>query len=545
MGEKTSKGNEPTKGNNQKYFVRESSGLIREISASDAFSMNFSYLGPAGGVAYPLTFAPLLLGASWLLAGVLGAVIMFPVLIMYYFLSKLIPRSAGDYIYISRALGPRWGFLQALSNIFAFATGNPIVAQLELPIAVQPSLEILGIYFHDPSLISLANDFSYSSETGLPFVAGTIVILTISFLVSITRTKYFAKIITGLTLIQILGTAAMIGGLLLYAGRYPQVFDDVSSKFGGPTYQMLSSSATMSPHLNLVTTMVLASVLVAFLYAYNNAPTYFGGEVKSAKRSMFSGLVLSYVIIAIVSVILIALLQFVVGEGFYDYTSINGWQTPSGAGIPIATTSLLSYVAIPFLNNLPILLIMIAGAFTWYVLYSIIQTSIPSRTLFAISFDWLAPTFFSRVSERFRTPIVATATIYLLAVFFDIMEIYFGLTISAITSTIIYLMYQYFTASLAAVKMGRKSQYGAGRELVTYGSLSAVMIAITVAFLVGYGVVAYSTFGSAIFPTNLALNIGLIVGIPILALILYEAVKKFRSKQGIDLEMTFKEVPPE
>ncbi|BBG27783.1 hypothetical protein IC007_2337 [Sulfuracidifex tepidarius] len=540
MGEQNS-----SKGKNQKFFVRESSGLIREISATDAFSMNFSYLGPAGGVAYPLTFAPLLIGASWLIAGVVGALMMFPVLLMYYFLSKLIPRSAGDYIYISRALGPRWGFLQALSNIFAFATGNPIVAQLELPIAVQPSLEILGIYFHDPSLISIANDFSYSNETGLPFVAGTIVILTISFLVSIARTKYFAKIITALTLIQMLGTAAMIGGLILVAGRYSQVFNSVSSHFGGPSYQSLSSLAPVSPHINLVTTMVLASVLVAFLYAYNNAPTYFGGEVKGAKKSMFSGLVLSYVIIAVVSVILIALLQFVVGEGFYNYTSVNGWDTSSGAGIPIATTSLLSYVVIPFLNNLPILLLMIASAFTWYVLYSIIQTSIPSRTLFAISFDWLAPTFFSKVSERLRTPIVAVATIYVLAVFFDILEIYLGLTISAITSTIIYLMYQYFTASLASVKMGRSSQYGAGKELVKYGVLSAAMIAISVGFLIGYGVVAYSTFGSAVFPTNLALNIGIIVGMPIVSIIAYEVIKRIRLKQGIDLEMTFKEVPPE
>jgi len=540
MGEQNS-----SKGKGQKFFVRESSGLIREISATDAFSMNFSYLGPAGGVAYPLTFAPLLIGASWLLAGIVGAVMMFPVLMMYYFLSKLIPRSAGDYIYISRALGPRWGFLQALSNIFAFATGNPIVAQLELPLAIQPSLEILGVYFHDPALITIANDFSFSNETGLPFVAGTIVILTISYLVSIARTKYFARIITALTIVQILGTAAMIGGLLLVAGRYSQVFNSISTQFGGPTYQSLSSMATVSPHINIVTTMVLASVLVAFLYAYNNAPTYFGGEVKSAKRSMFSGLVISYIIIAFISVILIALLQLVVGEGFYNYTSINGWDSPNGVGIPIATTSLLSYVALPFLKNLPILILMIASAFTWYVLYSIIQTSIPSRTLFAISFDWLAPTIFSKVSEKLRTPIIAVTTIYILAVFFDIMEIYFGLTISAITSTIIYLMYQYFTASLAAVKMGKNSQFGAGKELVRYGILSALMIAITVAFLVGYGVIAYSTFGSAIFPTNLILNIGIIVGMPIVSIVAYEVIRRIRLKQGIDLEMTFKEVPPE
>jgi amino acid transporter len=82
----------------KRTFVRESSGLIREIDAKDAFSMNFSYLGPAAGVAYTLTFAVALVGASWIISGVIAALLMFPVAIMYYYLSRIIPRSAGDYI---------------------------------------------------------------------------------------------------------------------------------------------------------------------------------------------------------------------------------------------------------------------------------------------------------------------------------------------------------------------------------------------------------------------------------------------------------------
>jgi hypothetical protein len=68
----------------KKIFVRESSGLIRDIGVLDAFSMNFAYLGPAAGVAYPLTFAVALLGSNWLLATVLGAVLIFPVALLYY-----------------------------------------------------------------------------------------------------------------------------------------------------------------------------------------------------------------------------------------------------------------------------------------------------------------------------------------------------------------------------------------------------------------------------------------------------------------------------
>jgi len=109
----------------KRTFVRESSGLIREIDAKDAFSMNFSYLGPAAGVAYPLTLAVALVGASWIISGVIAALLMFPMAIMYYCLSRIIPRSARDNIYISRTLGPRIRFTQAISNIFIFARGVP------------------------------------------------------------------------------------------------------------------------------------------------------------------------------------------------------------------------------------------------------------------------------------------------------------------------------------------------------------------------------------------------------------------------------------
>jgi len=525
----------------KKIFVRESSGLIRDIGALDAFSMNFAYLGPAAGVAYPLTFAIDLLGSNWLLATVLGAVLMFPVALLYYKLAGLIPRSAGDYIYISRIIGPRVGYIQAIANIFVFASGVPLLAQLELPLVLQPALETLGVTFHNPSLITFAQNFSFSSEQTPIFFTTTLLIIGVATVVTIIRTKYFATVISALTMLQLIGTIVMIVGIFTVSD-YTSIFNSVSESYSGPTYSSLTEPLE---NFSLIQTLVLMAAINSFLYLYNNAPTYFGGELKRSKNTVFIGLVLSYIVTAIMAIALVAEIQYKIGISFYDYTSVNGWYTSSGNGIPIAPNSLLSYVVIPFLNNSPLVTLMVLSAITWYLLYAIIDLAIPTRTLFAMSFDWMAPSFFSKVNEKLKTPVYSTLMITAMAVVFDILEIYFGFSIGVLTDIIVYILYQYFPAAIAAIVLVKKKLYGVNdKSIAGIGAISAIVLLLSALLLIIYGVIN-SNFGSMIFAGNLPLNIGIIVGVPLVALAMYEGVRRYRLKQGIDVTITFKEIPPE
>ncbi|BCU71590.1 APC family permease [Stygiolobus caldivivus] len=525
----------------KKVFVRESSGLIREIGALDAFSMNFAYLGPAAGVAYPLTFAVVLLGSNWILATVLGAVLMFPVAILYYKLAWVMPRSAGDYIYISRIIGPRVGYIQAIANIFVFASGVPLLAQLELPLVLQPSLEILGITFHNAFLITFAQNFSFSAESTPVFFVATLLIIGLATAVTAVRTKYFATIVSGLTLIQIIGTIAMIISIFTVS-NYPAVFNSVSASYSGPSY---SSLIEPLGKFSLIQTLVLMAAINSFLYLYNNAPTYFGGELKRGKNTMLIGLIISYIITAIMAITLVAGIQYKIGISFYDYTSVNGWFSPNGNGIPIAPNSLLSYVVIPFLNNPPLVTIIVLSALTWYLLYAIIDLAIPTRTLFALSFDWMAPSFLSKVHEKLKTPIYSVLIITSMAIIFDILEIYFGFSIGVLTDIIIYILYQYFPAAIAAIILARKKLYGVNdKSIEVIGYISAVVLLFSALLLIVYGVLN-SAFGSMLFAGNLPLNLGIIVGVPVFAIAMFEGIRRYRLNQGIDVTITFKEIPPE
>lgn len=338
----------------------------------------------------------------------------------------------------------------------------------------------------------------------------------------------------------------MIIGLIIVGPSYSSIFTKVSGSFGGPSYSHLESLCTIpTSGINPLTTIVLMSAITSFLFLYNNAPTYFSGEIKRAEKGgLFYGIIVSYIVTAIMALALLAELQNFIGEKFYDYTSFNGWDYSNGSGIPIATTSILAYVSIPFLNNPALIILFVASAITWYILYAIINLAIPTRTLFAISFDWLAPTFFTKVHEKFRTPIYATLFITGLNVIFDILEIYLGFSESAITTVIVFMLYQYFLAAIAAVVIAKKKLYGINDNRIgILGIISAIVLIIPAFFLIYYGIIS-SSFASLVFP-NLTLNLGIIIGVPIVALVLFEVIRRIREKQGIDLSLTFSEIPPE
>ena len=98
-------------GGNEDVFLRKASGVVRAISPTDG--MFFGYMSSAG--IYALVFY-LFLGAgafphaNYLLANVLSFVFFVPVFAVYSMLASSMPRSGGDYVFISRILSPAVGF---------------------------------------------------------------------------------------------------------------------------------------------------------------------------------------------------------------------------------------------------------------------------------------------------------------------------------------------------------------------------------------------------------------------------------------------------
>jgi hypothetical protein len=95
-------------------FVRESSGLKKEVSALDAIMLNLGNM--SAGVALFTGISPYIPqgGIIWI-AAIIGLLLTIPQAIMYTLLSYRIPRTGGDYVWISRILNGPLGVVMAFA----------------------------------------------------------------------------------------------------------------------------------------------------------------------------------------------------------------------------------------------------------------------------------------------------------------------------------------------------------------------------------------------------------------------------------------------
>jgi amino acid transporter len=112
-------------------FARKATGLRREASARDVFIYNTNNQNIGIGVAFVvLLVAPFYVGASMVVATILAGLLALPMACVYAYFAAAMPRSGGDYIYISRTLHPYLGFLSSWNWMVWLVTYTGIPAAL-------------------------------------------------------------------------------------------------------------------------------------------------------------------------------------------------------------------------------------------------------------------------------------------------------------------------------------------------------------------------------------------------------------------------------
>ena len=132
-------------------FVRQSTGLVREASALDATIFNAVFSAPVGatlawGVFASLTLFP---GADIVTATVISGVINIPVIIMMALLASSMPRTGGDYVWVSRILSPPLALISNFGAALSATIGATYWARYFPVFALGPILVTLGIFFNN------------------------------------------------------------------------------------------------------------------------------------------------------------------------------------------------------------------------------------------------------------------------------------------------------------------------------------------------------------------------------------------------------------
>jgi amino acid transporter len=401
------------------------------------------------------------------------------------------------------------------------------------------------------SLISLGAALAtpYSS-----FGIATIVLVGVGITV-ILGTRVHFRLQNLVFFIGILGTIAIIGVLLgstpaqflasfnKYTAPYSQVSDSYNSVIKSAT-GLGFTTAPFSWYATLVgTTAAFASV------AFANFSTYCSGEMKQGTKvgRQIVAMIGSMFFNAILSLIVANLIVGVAGSQFVGAAYYLSTFSPQSWPFPVAPFLNL-YVAM-LTENAVVNAISAAAWMAWGIAIVMILFIFMTRVLFAWSFDRLIPKFFADVSDRFHTMVKGTIAVIIVGeVFLFIMAwlppAFLGYLGYALAASVLP------TALLVSIS-GIVFPYRA-RTIYQASSISKLRIGpvplITVTGLVSTAFVLMLTY---FYLTDSALGVNtpqvlaIIAAAIIISVILYGVIKIARKREGLDLSLSFKEIPPE
>ncbi|MGQ9723006.1 MAG: APC family permease [Candidatus Jordarchaeum sp.] len=453
-------------------FTRDATGLIREVSIKDAFMIVFS-LVIGGGILFlsvqalqPGYFPGANLSVSYLL----GLVFVLPLYMVYAIFSRAMPRSGGDYIFVSRVLGPGWGFVASW--------GVWISTLLTMGILAFQSVSFLSYFVMLYGLYSWNLNFVgwaiWLTDPIWGIILGVVLVLVLGGIL-------MASVRTSLWLIRILFLIPIFGALatvwILFTRSPMDMLFAWNTIFGWGTtttnifgaFGDLFRVAFMVPvqywylltyanSLSGSTSATLAAVIVAmFALGGGYSLSIIGGEVRDTRRTFYIAMVGSIILIALLYVGLLYPLQsnwgaFIQMYAYLTYTKdplfgMLWWSLPqfggglswlSGWGSMLSKDTLQYWVMYggwfyagklptPFPASIPLFAAPLAGL-NWLGLFIVfagllwlINAIIPmlfttSRYVFAWSFDRVVPTKLSVLNERTTTPIYAIGLSMLVAI---------------------------------------------------------------------------------------------------------------------------------
>jgi amino acid transporter len=473
----------------------------------------------------------------------------------YYVISIVMPRTGSDYVWVSRILSPSVGFVWSLIYmLMVFLTG--FVAQVVAwTYAFSISLSTGGLISNSASLTNFGNFLSSDSGTFLLFIVfsifcGAFAIFGSKFIKGLLYVSWIAAIIGIGTMWYILTSTSN--------ATFISHWDSMLSSLGSSaTYAAVQSTALSHGASSSIT--AFSGVLVAlplaalFLFGSNNVNA-FAGEMKNIKRTvpiaMFVSLALG---IAYWSITATLTLNTVGAH----------WMTQIGYGFENAATNPSAYT-LPFPPSQPLFLAVAAYPntgliyfmFVTYLLGSLAPIFtffwIPSKYIFAWSFDRVVPTKFSDVLERFSTPYVAVITLSVLGVLFAIPYAFYSWGSTFTFGSVIWGICLIIPGlALAIFPFIKKDMFKAapgftGKKIAGFPLISIFGIITAL----GFGYIGYIAFDNSLYGNGAVgglnlFTVELVATIIIIGAVIYAASYYYHKSHGINIRLAFNEIPPE
>ncbi len=540
-------------------YVRQSSGLVREASVVDAIIFNAVFSAPVGatlafGIFYALGSFP---GADIVQALLIAFVVNIPVVIMMSMMASAMPRTGGDYVWISRILHPSVAVFSNFAAAVSALIGAAFWARSFAVLALGPALAVLGAVTQNSALINAGNAVSGSDATGQWWTFGLGLLLIVILAIAMSAgTKTSFRVQNVCWIIATVGTFLAFIALLISSNQsFIANFNAFAQPFthSANSFQAIQDAAAKTGFVFLgghqfSSTLPVVAIIMTFMM-WNWWSVYIAGELKSAGnlRRQLSIMIGALVWDSLFMIIGVLLLYHSATEQFI--ASINALAGTPGYLLPVAPFyNLMASIAA---NNSVFALLIAVSFIFWNLPAMFPNTFMPVRAIFAWSFDRILPSRLSDVNERTRAPIpaiiVASIIVAGILAWSVLSSSFFTLLSMGVLAGVITILCVSVSAIAFPFRRPDLFRNSPANTRIAGIPLLPIVAVLSIAVMIGlaYLVLSYKQFGIAtpqLGPLPGFIFMGALI---VIGLVIFFVARFVRARQGINLDLIYSELPPE
>lgn len=532
----------------QDVFIRTSSGLTRQISARDA--LMYSAMNP--GLLYSLVYivwATAFYPGAHMGLGVLFVLMIFPIAGLYWYFSVSMPRSGGEYVYVSRTLHPALGLMSCFMLSITALSWTGQLQDWWIRWGLADAIRSVGISRQSQGWIDVAN---FIDKPIVRFLLGTAALLLTLWLFlkgtkAMMRVSYWA---VGFAWLAVL----ILGILVVMTGQ--EGFRENFNRLSGAEYDAILQAGREAGALFNVVFIATLYAGMTFVNLNTLGQTFsanLAGEIRGVARSQALALFGSLVMQMAIWFAAYMLVYAIVGTDFMHSLSALWLQgvdsLPPALQHANTSSEPVPMILVAFMTGNPILQLLFGLCFivaTWVSLAGL--GFAPIRNVFAWSFDRLIPTKFSELRTRYRAPVYAIIAVIAVAEIF----LYLGIYSPAYSEAILYSIIAWFIGWIILGIAGIVYPYRR-KELFEAGppATQRRIAGIPVISILGFLTLAVSlgtewAVGQPFLKGDAStLQYVTVLGMTAIPVVIYVIAHYYHKSKGIPIKMQFSQVPPE
>jgi APA family basic amino acid/polyamine antiporter len=454
----------------------------------------------------------------------------------------LVPRSGGEYVWLSRAVHPALGFGVSGLTFVSWTFWTGLSGYWASTLIVGPIFSVLGATHHSSTLTDIGAKLQASGVPSWPWAIGVGTAL-VSLAILTRGMGLYYKIQQWVWHIGLLGLA--VGVVLLLVNSQADVksgFNQLAAAggFHGNAVHTIERAARAMP-----TGTTFYGLLGMFgVFAYTAVTSgYIAGEVRTPRRTQLIGCIGAIVVYA--AIVLVVLLAMAKGVSLRFNNQAAWVNINDPAHYPVtASPTYMLWMTLLARTNVVLVIFVGIGLVLLGINWAPIMIICASRTLFAWSFDRLLPERVTRVSKS-GSPTVALIVITAMGVIlitayaggsFKYVSPYFALMVAYLIVMLFAMLVPFLPKTRAQYRGSRADIRVAGVPLITItGVGGAILFGIGVYLALTVDGLGYNT------TSNLLLTLGSFV----VPFALYFVIRIVRDRQGILLSRAYDELPPD